>query len=202
MGTVTKVIISNPKTGFKHAPSHQARGAGSRSLPAPGLALKSKYPGAGTTPALAVAVRPILGTKSYTQALVGLAGQAKFSCSELSVQAHPPFILSPQEACQASLRMIKLEKPMTPAAKPVRTNDQPGKDGPPTSQETVPEDLNNDHEASNQPAEPEMSNLATQISAEECPDVRIDNLLPLKTWAQGQDLNPEPKFLQAAGPMN
>ncbi|KAJ9077538.1 hypothetical protein DSO57_1015935 [Entomophthora muscae] len=32
--------------------------------------------------------------------------------------------------------------------------------------------------------------------------VRIDNLLPLKTWAQGQDLNSEPKFLQAAGPMD
>ncbi|KAJ9088667.1 hypothetical protein DSO57_1020854 [Entomophthora muscae] len=30
----------------------------------------------------------------------------------------------------------------------------------------------------------------------------IDNLLPLKTQAQGRDLNPEPKFLQAAGPMD
>ncbi|KAJ9088344.1 hypothetical protein DSO57_1024038 [Entomophthora muscae] len=35
-----------------------------------------------------------------------------------------------------------------------------------------------------------------------CNTVRIDNLLPLKTWAQGQDSNPEPKFLQAAGPMD
>ncbi|KAJ9049508.1 hypothetical protein DSO57_1023636 [Entomophthora muscae] len=33
-------------------------------------------------------------------------------------------------------------------------------------------------------------------------DVRIVNLLPLKTWAQGRDSNPEPKFLQAAGPMD
>ncbi|KAJ9086941.1 hypothetical protein DSO57_1038339 [Entomophthora muscae] len=32
--------------------------------------------------------------------------------------------------------------------------------------------------------------------------VRIDNLLPLKTRAQGQDLNPEPKFLRAAGLMD
>ncbi|KAJ9049705.1 hypothetical protein DSO57_1021731 [Entomophthora muscae] len=32
--------------------------------------------------------------------------------------------------------------------------------------------------------------------------VRIDNSLPLETWAQGQDLNPEPEFLQAAGPMD
>ncbi|KAJ9087808.1 hypothetical protein DSO57_1029357 [Entomophthora muscae] len=32
--------------------------------------------------------------------------------------------------------------------------------------------------------------------------VRIDNSLPLKTWAQGQDLNPEPEFLRAAGPMD
>ncbi|KAJ9062236.1 hypothetical protein DSO57_1012905 [Entomophthora muscae] len=33
-------------------------------------------------------------------------------------------------------------------------------------------------------------------------NVRIDNLLPLKTRAQGRDLNPEPKFLWAAGPMD
>ncbi|KAJ9086155.1 hypothetical protein DSO57_1007270 [Entomophthora muscae] len=32
--------------------------------------------------------------------------------------------------------------------------------------------------------------------------VRIDNLLPLKTQAQGQDSTPEPKFLRAAGPMD
>ncbi|KAJ9082493.1 hypothetical protein DSO57_1004058 [Entomophthora muscae] len=32
--------------------------------------------------------------------------------------------------------------------------------------------------------------------------VRIVNFLPLKTWAQGWDSNPEPKFLQDAGPMD
>ncbi|KAJ9078003.1 hypothetical protein DSO57_1011291 [Entomophthora muscae] len=32
--------------------------------------------------------------------------------------------------------------------------------------------------------------------------VRIDNSLPLETWAQGQDSTPEPGFLQAAGPMD
>ncbi|KAJ9081954.1 hypothetical protein DSO57_1009410 [Entomophthora muscae] len=32
--------------------------------------------------------------------------------------------------------------------------------------------------------------------------VRINNSLPLETQAQGQDLNSEPKFLQAAGPMD
>ncbi|KAJ9062842.1 hypothetical protein DSO57_1006290 [Entomophthora muscae] len=32
--------------------------------------------------------------------------------------------------------------------------------------------------------------------------VRIDNSLPLETRAQGQDLSPEPEFLQAAGPMD
>ncbi|KAJ9088808.1 hypothetical protein DSO57_1019530 [Entomophthora muscae] len=30
----------------------------------------------------------------------------------------------------------------------------------------------------------------------------IDNSLPLGTWAQGWDLNPEPTFLRAAGPMD
>ncbi|KAJ9086573.1 hypothetical protein DSO57_1002700 [Entomophthora muscae] len=31
---------------------------------------------------------------------------------------------------------------------------------------------------------------------------RIDNPLPLETWAQGQDLNPEPQLLWAVSPMN
>ncbi|KAJ9060929.1 hypothetical protein DSO57_1025663 [Entomophthora muscae] len=90
--SVTEVTIPNPAMGFEPAPSHQAGGAGSRSLPAPGFALKSKYPGAGTTPSLAAAVGPILGPKSFSSS-VGLAGpgQAKFSCPELPVQAHPPF---------------------------------------------------------------------------------------------------------------
>ncbi|KAJ9083124.1 hypothetical protein DSO57_1037878 [Entomophthora muscae] len=34
------------------------------------------------------------------------------------------------------------------------------------------------------------------------PCVRIDNSLTLETWAKGQDLNPEPKYPQAAGPGN
>ncbi|KAJ9080465.1 hypothetical protein DSO57_1024626, partial [Entomophthora muscae] len=32
--------------------------------------------------------------------------------------------------------------------------------------------------------------------------VSIDNSLPLETQAQGRDLNPEPEFLRAAGPMD
>ncbi|KAJ9048737.1 hypothetical protein DSO57_1031765 [Entomophthora muscae] len=32
--------------------------------------------------------------------------------------------------------------------------------------------------------------------------VRIDNSLPLEIWAQGQDSNPEPGFLQDADPMD
>ncbi|KAJ9069054.1 hypothetical protein DSO57_1022329 [Entomophthora muscae] len=31
---------------------------------------------------------------------------------------------------------------------------------------------------------------------------KIDNSLPLETWAQGRDSNPEPTFLRAAGPMD
>ncbi|KAJ9051934.1 hypothetical protein DSO57_1039155 [Entomophthora muscae] len=34
------------------------------------------------------------------------------------------------------------------------------------------------------------------------PDLLIDNFLPLQTRAQGQDSNPEPKFLRTAGPMD
>ncbi|KAJ9081049.1 hypothetical protein DSO57_1018670 [Entomophthora muscae] len=51
-----------------------------------------------------------------------------------------------------------------------RTNDQPGQDGPPTNQTTVPEDPKNDHEAANQTAELEMPSLVTQIAPEKCPE--------------------------------
>ncbi|KAJ9054375.1 hypothetical protein DSO57_1015379 [Entomophthora muscae] len=59
---------------------------------------------------------------------------------------------------------------MIPVAKPARTNDQSGQDGPPKSQTTVPENPKNDHEADNQTEEPEMPSLATQIAPEECPE--------------------------------
>ncbi|KAJ9067986.1 hypothetical protein DSO57_1033310 [Entomophthora muscae] len=62
------------------------------------------------------------------------------------------------------------KNPMTPVAKPARTKDQSGQDGPPTSQTTVPEDPKNKHEAANQITESEMPSLATQIAPEECPE--------------------------------
>ncbi|KAJ9058285.1 hypothetical protein DSO57_1013771 [Entomophthora muscae] len=172
--------------GIKPAPHHQAGQAGGRNLPAPGFALKNKYPGAGITPALAVAAGPILGPKSYTQALAGLAGpgKAKFSCPELPNQAHPPFgklgfpvgnpcfnqvlqtwkCLSSQSQNGNQIR----KDPMTPAAKSVITNDQSGKDRPPASQATVPGDPKNDDKEANQPEEFEMPSFATQIAPEEC----------------------------------
>ncbi|KAJ9065505.1 hypothetical protein DSO57_1018956 [Entomophthora muscae] len=168
MCTVTEVTISNSAVGFKPTPSHQAGEVGSRSSPAHGFTLKSKYPGAGTTPALAVAVGPIPGPKSYSQAL-WWAGQAKFSCPELLAQAHPPFgnlgfpvgnpffnqVLLPQEFLSSQSQSGNQigKDPMTPAAKPARTNNQSGKDRPPASQATVSEDPKNDDEAANQPEE-------------------------------------------------
>ncbi|KAJ9085441.1 hypothetical protein DSO57_1014092 [Entomophthora muscae] len=142
--------------GRESNPRHQA---GDGNLPTPGFSSKSKKPGAGTIPALAAAVGPVLGPKSYTQALVGLVGpgKANFSYPVLQVQAHPPLSLS--SLSQNGDQIGKTS--MTPAAKLVRTNDQPGQDGPPTSQTTVPEDPKNDHEAANQTAEPEIPSLAT-----------------------------------------
>ncbi|KAJ9088269.1 hypothetical protein DSO57_1024736 [Entomophthora muscae] len=145
-----------PQAGVKPAPSRQAGRAGGRDLSAPEFALKSKNPGAGTIPALVAASGPVLGPKSYTQALVGLAGpgEANFSCPEC---------LSSQSKNGDKIGKI----PMTPEAKPARTNDQPSQDGPSKSQTTVPENPKNDHEAANQTAEPAMPSLATQIAPEE-----------------------------------
>ncbi|KAJ9058769.1 hypothetical protein DSO57_1008845 [Entomophthora muscae] len=155
--SVKKVTHSKPQAGNKPAPYHQVGKAGDRNLSTPGFALKSKILGVGTIPALDAAVGPVLGPKSYAQALVGLAGPGRdnFSCTVLPVKAYPP---------------LNWKNPMTPAAKPVRNNDQPGQDGPPTSKTTVPENLKNDHEESNQTAEPEMPSLTTQIVPEECPE--------------------------------
>ncbi|KAJ9051727.1 hypothetical protein DSO57_1001993 [Entomophthora muscae] len=61
---VMEVTISNPAVGFKPTHSYQAGGAGERSSPVPGFALKSKYLCAGTTPALAVAVCPSWAPKA------------------------------------------------------------------------------------------------------------------------------------------
>ncbi|KAJ9052772.1 hypothetical protein DSO57_1030849 [Entomophthora muscae] len=79
--TVTKVTISMPQAGIEPAPSRQVGLVGRGDLPAPGFFLFKANPGAETIPTLMVAVGPILGPKSYTQALVGLVGpgQAIFS---------------------------------------------------------------------------------------------------------------------------
>ncbi|KAJ9072848.1 hypothetical protein DSO57_1022793 [Entomophthora muscae] len=82
--------LSLPWVGIKPAPSHQAGLAGGRDLSAPGFLVFEANPGAGTIPALVVAMGPILGPKSYAQALVGLPGpgQAIFSYPVNPDQAH------------------------------------------------------------------------------------------------------------------
>ncbi|KAJ9088496.1 hypothetical protein DSO57_1022495 [Entomophthora muscae] len=61
-----------PQAGINPTPSHQAGLVGGGDSPAPGFLLFKVNPGVG----------PILGPKSYAQALMGLAGpgQAIFSC--------------------------------------------------------------------------------------------------------------------------
>ncbi|KAJ9060081.1 hypothetical protein DSO57_1034648 [Entomophthora muscae] len=153
--------------------------AGGGDSPTPGFLLFEANPGAGTIPALVVAAGPVLGPKSYSQALVGLAGpgQANFSCSVNPVQAHPPLsnlgsptgdpffnqVSWPQESLSSqSKKGDQIGKtPKAPEANPSRINGQPSQDGPPKSQTTVPENPKNDHEAANQTGEPEMSSLAT-----------------------------------------
>ncbi|KAJ9083711.1 hypothetical protein DSO57_1031976 [Entomophthora muscae] len=66
--------VLRPQAGIEPAPSHQAGLAGGGDSPAPGFLLFEANPGAGTIPTLVVAEGPALGPKSYTQALVGLAG--------------------------------------------------------------------------------------------------------------------------------
>ncbi|KAJ9057904.1 hypothetical protein DSO57_1018078 [Entomophthora muscae] len=187
-GSVTKVTCSKPRVGIKPAPSHQVGLAGGKDLPAPGFFLFEANPGVGTISALVVATGPILGPKRYDQALVGLAGpgQANFSFPVNPVQAHPPLsnlgspiggpffnqVLWAQESLSSqSQNGDQIGKnPITPEAKPARTNGQPGQDGPLKSQTTVPENPKNDHEAANQTAEPEMLILATHIAPEKCPE--------------------------------
>ncbi|KAJ9059643.1 hypothetical protein DSO57_1039380 [Entomophthora muscae] len=163
---VTEVTLLNPITGFEPTPSHQAGGAGSRSLLAPGFALKSKYPGVRTTPDLSVAAGLILGPKSYAKALVGLIGpgKAKFIAAQ-NFQFKSTLYLECLSSQSQNGNQIGKD-PMTPAAKPDRTNDQSGKDRPPASQATFPEDPKNDNEAANQPEEFEMPSLFTQIAPE------------------------------------
>ncbi|KAJ9078296.1 hypothetical protein DSO57_1008125 [Entomophthora muscae] len=67
-------IVTKPWAGIKPAPSHQAGLAGGGDLPAPGFFLFEANPGVGTISALVAAEGPILGPKSYAQALMGLAG--------------------------------------------------------------------------------------------------------------------------------
>ncbi|KAJ9075080.1 hypothetical protein DSO57_1000360 [Entomophthora muscae] len=166
---VTKVTVSKPRTGIKPAPSHQAGLAGRGDPPAPGFLLFEENPGAGIIPDLGIAAGPVLGPKSYAQALVGLAGpgQAIFSCPVNPDQAHPPLkSLSGQSKNDDQIG----KNPITPEAKPARINGQLSQDGPPKSQTTFPENPKNDHEAANQTAKPEMPSPAIQIAPEECPE--------------------------------
>ncbi|KAJ9087687.1 hypothetical protein DSO57_1030723 [Entomophthora muscae] len=189
--TVTKVKVSRPQAGIEPAPSHQAGLTGRGDLPEPGFLLLEVNPGAGVIPALLAAEGPVLGPKSYTQAFVGLArpGQAIFSCPVNPDQTHPPlsnlgspirdpfFNQAPwaQESLSSQSKNIDQigKTPITPEAKPARTNSQPSQDGSPKSQTTVPENPKNDHEAANQSAESEMPSLAIQIAPEECPEAPV-----------------------------
>ncbi|KAJ9071800.1 hypothetical protein DSO57_1033467 [Entomophthora muscae] len=166
VSSVTEVTVLKPWAGIEPAPCRQAGQAGGRDLPAPGFASKSKNSGVGIIPALATAVGPILGPKSYAQALVRLAGpgQAIFSCPVNPVQAHPS-LRNPVKAVQNGDQIGK--NSIAPEAKPAKINDQPSQDEPPKSQTTVLENPENDLEAANQTAEPEVPSLATQTAPEE-----------------------------------
>ncbi|KAJ9074359.1 hypothetical protein DSO57_1007208 [Entomophthora muscae] len=175
---VTKVTASRPQAGIEPAPSHQAGLTGGGDFPAPGFLLFKVNPGEGIIPALVAAEGPVLGPKSYTKVLVGLAGpgQAIFSCPVNPDQAHPP-LRKPVKPVQKWWPNWE-PPPITPESKPVRTNGQPGQDGPPKSQTTVPENPKNDHEAANQTAEPEMPSLVTQLAPEECPEAPVCDQAP------------------------
>ncbi|KAJ9075685.1 hypothetical protein DSO57_1033573 [Entomophthora muscae] len=180
--------VLGPGAGIEPNLSHQVGLAGGGDLPAPGFLLFEANPGAGIIPALVVAEGPALGPKSYTQALVGLAGpgQAIFSCSVNPDQAHPPLsnlgspigdpffnqVLWAQESLSSqSKNGDQIGKtPKTPEAKPAKINDQLSQDRPSEIQTTFPENPKNNHEAANQTAEPEMPSLATQIASEEYPE--------------------------------
>ncbi|KAJ9049896.1 hypothetical protein DSO57_1019802 [Entomophthora muscae] len=159
------ITISNPQEEFKPLPATRL-GSGWQE---PACTCE------GITPSLPVAVGPVLGPKSYSQAFMGLAGpgQAKFSCPKLPVQAHPLFLNSGFQECLSSQFQNGNQigkDPMNPAAKPAGTNDQSGKDRPPASQATVPKDPKNDDEAANQIEEPEIPSHDIQIAPEECPE--------------------------------
>ncbi|KAJ9054157.1 hypothetical protein DSO57_1017634, partial [Entomophthora muscae] len=187
---------------FSHFPrlilqNHQAGLAGGGNSPAPEFLLFKVNPGVGIIPALVAAEGPVLGHKSYTQALVGLAGpgQAIFSCPVSPDQAHPSLsnLGSPigdlffnqvswaQESLSSqSKNGDQIRKPpITPEANSARTNGQSSQDGPPKSQLTVPETPKNDHEAANQTAEPEIPNLDTQIASENCPEAPACDQTPV-----------------------
>ncbi|KAJ9084496.1 hypothetical protein DSO57_1023816 [Entomophthora muscae] len=186
--SVTKVTALRPQEGIEPAPSHQAGLAGGGDLPAPGFLLFKANPGSGTVSALVIAEGPALRPKSYTQALVGLAGpgQANFIYPVNPVQAHPPLsnlgppigdpffnqVFWPQESLLSqSKNDDQIGKThIAQEAKPSRTNGQSSQDGPSKSQTTVHENPKNNHEAANQTAEPEMPSPATQLAPEECPE--------------------------------
>ncbi|KAJ9054095.1 hypothetical protein DSO57_1018220 [Entomophthora muscae] len=185
---MNKVTISKPWAGINPASSHQAGLAGRGDLPTPGFLLFKANPGAGIIPALVVAEGPVLGPKSYAQALVGLAGpkQAIFSCPVNPDQAHPPLsnlgspirgpffnqVLWAQESLSSQFKNGDQigKNCQTPEAKPARINGQPSQDEPSKSQTTVHENPKNNHGAANQTAEPEMPSFATQIASEEYPE--------------------------------
>ncbi|KAJ9084041.1 hypothetical protein DSO57_1028245 [Entomophthora muscae] len=147
--------------------SHQAGLAGGKDLPTPGFLLFEANPGAGIIPVLVTAEGPVLGPRSYTQALVDLAepGQANFIYPVNPNQAHPPLsnlgsligdpffnqVPWPQESLASQPKNGDQigKTPITPEANPARTNGQPSQDRPPKSQTTVPENPKNDHEAAN-----------------------------------------------------
>ncbi|KAJ9059607.1 hypothetical protein DSO57_1000566 [Entomophthora muscae] len=54
-----------PWAGIEPTPSFQEGQVGRGDFPAPGFALKSKNPGAGTISAMLAAAGPVLGPKSY-----------------------------------------------------------------------------------------------------------------------------------------
>ncbi|KAJ9061123.1 hypothetical protein DSO57_1023563 [Entomophthora muscae] len=161
---VMSLVQGMPWAGIEPATSHQVGLAGGREPPGPGFLLSKANPGAGIIPALVLAEGPVLGPKSYAQALVVIWGP------QLGTTFFNHVLWAQDSLSSKSQNGDKLKKTITPEAKPVRSNGQPSQDGPPKIQTTVPENPKNDHEAANQTAEPEVPSLATQIASEECPE--------------------------------
>ncbi|KAJ9061850.1 hypothetical protein DSO57_1016425 [Entomophthora muscae] len=103
-----KVIVLKPQAGIEPTPSHQVESAGGRDLPASGFALKSKYPGAGIISTLSVAVGPVLGPKSYYQALMSLdgPGKANFSCPAQELNPSPQEMPCVNQGIQEPARLL------------------------------------------------------------------------------------------------